>query len=167
MGQAEFGQYSYTEGERQYIEGRVIVSTERELDGWNILLVDDDPSGLEVLEELINFYGATTQTAWNGKAALEAVQQQKFDLIVTDLSMPVMDGLELTQKLKTDEATAQIPVIILTAHSLDHQSAIASGCDALMTKPINPARLLEQLKVVLPDGLGKPNDNSPPKSDAP
>lgn len=128
--------------------------------------MDDDPSGLEVLEELITFYGATTHAAWNGQKALELVKEEKFDLIVTDLSMPVMDGIELTRALKDDPSTRHIPVIILTAHSLDHQNAIASGCDALMTKPINPAKLLDQLKAVLPDHLGKAEDDAPPSSEA-
>jgi CheY-like chemotaxis protein len=144
----------------------VIVSVQQELSGWNILLVDDDPSGLEVLEELITFYGATTHTAWNGQKALELVKEEKFDLILTDLSMPIMDGIELTRALKGDPSTVNIPVIILTAHSLDHQNAIASGCDALMTKPINPAKLLDQLKAVLPDHLGKTEDDAPPSNEA-
>ena len=127
------------------------MSSEYELNGLNILLVDDDPKGLVVLEALLAFHGATTHTAWNGQVALELVQKETFDLVITDLSMPIMDGWQLAGNLKHDPATAHIPVVALTAHALDeyHQSAMEAGCDGVLTKPIQPDTLADELQRLL------------------
>ena len=122
---------------------------DQDFTGWNILLVDDDPGGLDVLQELLGFFGATAHTAWNGQKALEQIKEHTFDLIITDLSMPIMDGIQLTKTLKADPETAKIPIVMLTAHALDHANALQAGCDAIMTKPINPATLVSELKALL------------------
>jgi CheY-like chemotaxis protein len=138
-----------------------IVSANQDLTGWNILLVDDDPGGLDVLQELLSYFGATAKTAWNGQKALELIKEEQFNLIITDLSMPIMDGLQLTKAIKSNPETAQIPVIVLTAHTLDQQSdnAKEAGCDALMTKPINPLTLVSELKALLPNHFGKSDES--------
>ena len=91
--------------------------------------------------------------AVDGAAVLEAVVREEPKLILMDLSLPVMDGWEATQRLKADPATADIPVIALTAHAMsgDREKAIEAGCDDYDTKPINLKRLLEKMSVFLGD----------------
>jgi two-component system, cell cycle response regulator DivK len=117
------------------------------LKGWNILVVDDDPKSLKMMEILLMSYGVMVEKAENGKEALEKVKQFKPQLILSDLSMPVMDGWEMVRTLKAEEATSDIPVIALTAHAMagDRDKAIAAGCHDYMTKPIIPATFFTHL----------------------
>ena len=89
--------------------------------------------------------------AVDGALALEAVAANTPELILMDLSLPVMDGWEATRRLKANPATASIPVIALTAHAMsgDREKAVEAGCDDYDTKPVNLKRLLEKMEALL------------------
>jgi len=118
-----------------------------------ILLVEDNEMNRDMLSRRLQRKGFEVAIAVDGAAALEAVVREQPKLILMDLSLPVMDGWEATQRLKADPATADIPVIALTAHAMsgDREKAIEAGCDDYDTKPINLKRLLEKMSVFLGD----------------
>jgi CheY-like chemotaxis protein len=101
-----------------------------------VLLADDNDDTRAMYGVLLSSNGFRVQLAADGAAALSAAGEQP-DVIVMDLAMPGLNGWEATRRLKTDEATRHIPVIVLTAHAMDHYRdvAVAAGCDAFLSKP--------------------------------
>jgi CheY-like chemotaxis protein len=97
--------------------------------------------------------------AVDGGQGIAMAVQEKPDLILMDMSLPVMDGWEATRRVKAEPATRSIPVIALTAHALveDREKAMAAGCDDFDTKPVELPRLLEKIKRLL-DGKGASTD---------
>src|SRR5262245_38315170 len=112
---------------------------------WKVLLVDDEPDNIEVVAESLEFYGMTVKTAENGQVALDALKEFSPDLILLDLSMPVMDGWQTLRNLKSNPETQSIPVLALSAHAIlgDKERAIAVGFDGYMTKPVSVPTLIE------------------------
>ena len=123
------------------------------LKDWSVLVVDDDPDSLNIVEALTSHFGADTHTAENGQQGLELARQIRPTIIITDLSMPIMDGWQMIGKLKNDRATAEIPIIALTAHAMvgDREKAIAAGCHNYLPKPLNPSSFINDLLALLVD----------------
>ncbi len=113
-----------------------------------ILAVDDEKHILRLVQINLEKAGYEVVTASNGREALESVRAQMPSLIVMDVMMPEMDGLEALQTLKNDEATAHIPVVMLTAKAQDADvfQGWQSGADLYLTKPFNPIELLTFVK---------------------
>jgi two-component system alkaline phosphatase synthesis response regulator PhoP len=118
-----------------------------------VLLVDDDPDFVEAVKVIVESGGYDVRVAYDGKEGLEAVDEEKPDLIVLDVMMPVMNGHECCAKLKGDEATAKIPVILLTAvadrvttSTYTHRDMLESEAEDYMPKPVEPKELLELIK---------------------
>jgi two-component system alkaline phosphatase synthesis response regulator PhoP/two-component system response regulator VicR len=116
-----------------------------------ILAVDDEKHILRLVQINLEKVGYDVVTATNGREAIEEVQRQMPSLIVMDVMMPEMDGFEALQTLKNDPATAQIPVIMLTAKAQDADvfQGWQSGADLYLTKPFNPQELLTFVKRIL------------------
>ena len=116
-----------------------------------VLVVDDDPALLEVLREILESERYTVGAASNGVDALASVFLERPDLILTDLKMPGMDGLELLKRLRHDLSTCQIPVVFLTmVESLDAEAqALDLGADDYISKPVQKARLLSRVRRAL------------------
>ncbi len=112
-----------------------------------ILLVEDNPENRDMLTRRLVRRGHKVASAMNGEEALAAVQADRPELVLMDLSLPVMDGWEATRRLKADPATRAIPVIALTAHAMsgDRQRAIEAGADDYDTKPVDLERLLGKI----------------------
>jgi CheY-like chemotaxis protein len=108
-----------------------------------ILLVDDHQDNLDLYEQILQFKGYRVETATNGAEALARAAANVPDLIVMDLGMPVMDGWEATRRLREVPATAETPIVVLTAHGRPQEQdrAEAAGCDAFLTKPFLPEEL--------------------------
>src|SRR5258705_2388776 len=100
-----------------------------------VLLVDDYPDAREMYSEYLEFSGLDVIEAANGMEALQRAAQESPDIILMDLSLPVMDGWEATRRLKADPRTAGIPVVALTGHALARISEVAkrAACDAFVT----------------------------------
>lgn len=117
-----------------------------------ILIVEDVPFNLDLLVQLLED-NYQLVTAGDGENGVALAKSEHPDLILMDMSLPVVDGWEATRRIKSDEASKQIPVIGLSAHAMggDKDKAMAAGCDAYLTKPIDDALLLATLH----DFLGK------------
>ena len=123
-----------------------------------VLLVDDYPDAREMYTEYLEFSGFEVVEAGNGMEALQRAIDASPDIILMDLSLPVMDGWEATRRLKADQRTASIPVVALTGHALAgiSEGARKAGCDAFVTKPCLPEDLVREIRKIL--------DNPPPSS---
>ena len=121
-----------------------------------ILLVEDNEMNRDMLSRRLSRNGFEILIAVNGQQGVELASSEKPDLILMDMSLPVLDGWEATRRLKANDATAKIPVIALTAHAMvaDKEKALAAGCDEFDTKPIELPRLLEKINSLLRNGAG-------------
>lgn len=122
-----------------------------------ILLVDDYVDNRALYARYLVYAGYRVDEATNGQEALEKASQIHPDLIVMDLSLPVMDGWEATRRLKANPQTKRIPVLALTGHALgDHErQANAAGCDGYVTKPCLPEDLAARINIMLAAGPSK------------
>ena len=116
-----------------------------------VLLVDDYPDAREMYTEYLEFSGFDVVQAGNGMEAIQRAADATPDIILMDLSLPVMDGWEATRRLKADARTASIPVVALTGHALAgiSEGAKRAGCDAFVTKPCLPEDLVKEIRRVL------------------
>jgi CheY-like chemotaxis protein len=121
-----------------------------------ILLVEDNEMNRDMLSRRLERKGHSVSIAIDGAEGLDKARSDTPDLILMDMSLPVIDGWEVTRRLKADEATRRIPVIALTAHAMasDEQKAREAGCDDFDTKPIELPRLLDKIQALLQPKAG-------------
>ena len=119
-----------------------------------ILLVEDNDMNRDMLSRRLLRKGYEVVMALDGQQAVAMAAAEKPDLILMDMSLPVLDGWEATRQIKAAAETREIPVIALTAHAMsgDREKALESGCDDYDTKPIDLARLLEKMTAALGRG---------------
>src|SRR5499427_9040513 len=115
-----------------------------------ILIVEDNEMNRDMLSRRLIRRGYEIVMALDGEESITAAKAEAPDLILMDMSLPVVDGWEATRRLKADASTQRIPVIGLTAHAMagDREKAIAAGCDDYDTKPIELPRLLEKVEAL-------------------
>ncbi|MBT3380807.1 MAG: response regulator [Lentisphaerae bacterium] len=118
-----------------------------------ILLVEDNEMNRDMLSRRLQRRKYDVVLALDGAQAIELAEAEAPDLILMDMSLPVIDGWEATRQVKANPKTADIPVIALTAHAMsgDRSKALEAGCDDYDTKPIDLRRLLEKMQAFLPD----------------
>ncbi|MDB5515632.1 MAG: response regulator receiver protein [Tardiphaga sp.] len=116
-----------------------------------ILLVEDNEMNRDMLSRRLMRKGFDVVMAVDGGQAVTMAEGERPDLILMDMSLPVMDGWEATRRVKAAEATGHIPIIALTAHAMagDREKALGAGCDDYDTKPIEMPRLLEKIDALL------------------
>lgn len=114
----------------------------------SVLLVEDNEDNAIIYTTILRFGGFDVIEARDGIAGIEAARHHHPALILMDVSIPLMDGLEATRRIKSDPSTASIPVIALTAHALpsDQQRALEAGCDGYIPKPAEPRLVLETVR---------------------
>jgi CheY-like chemotaxis protein len=119
-----------------------------------ILVVEDEQDQMTLLTQVLTRAGYHVVPAYGGEDAIRKVKTRKIDLVVTDLAMPKMTGIELTCMIKTDPATRHIPVIAVTAHVWDHigQAAGQACCDGFLSKPYTAAKLIQLIHKHLKPG---------------
>jgi CheY-like chemotaxis protein len=119
-----------------------------------ILYVEDNDDNIYVLKNRLGRAGFTMLFARDGAEGVAMATAERPDLILMDLSLPVLDGWEATRQIKGAPETKDIPVIALTSHAMvgERERALAAGCDDFDTKPVELPRLLEKIRALLPKG---------------
>jgi len=121
-----------------------------------LLLVEDNEMNRDMLSRRLTRRGYDVVIAVDGEQGIAEATRQLPDLIIMDMSLPVLDGWEATRRVKADPATTRIPVIALTAHAMtgDRDKTIEAGCDDYDTKPIDLVRLLGKIEAQLQKAAG-------------
>ncbi len=116
-----------------------------------ILYVEDNDDNVFMLKPRLQRRGFEVIIATDGKEGIELTRQQRPDLIIMDLSLPILDGWTASERLKGDPDTRDIPIIALSAHAMagDREKALAAGCDDYDTKPVEFKRLVDKIKALL------------------
>lgn len=128
------------------------VHYETEFESTSLLVVEDDPSLLKTLKDILEGVGYSVKTATNGQAALEALSESQPDLILSDTSMPVMDGFELLEAVRQDSGRADVPFLFLTPADaqVEISNGMVFGADGYVLKPITKQKLLAAIQTRLP-----------------
>ncbi len=116
-----------------------------------ILIVEDNPQNMRLLEMVLRVKNYTLLKATDGEEALDVAMREHPDLIIMDIQLPKMNGLEVTRKLRETPAFRYTPIIAITAYSMkgDRERVIESGCNAYLSKPINTRELPEMIAGML------------------
>jgi CheY-like chemotaxis protein len=130
------------------------ISTHR---GFKVLLAEDNPINALLTRELLRRRGHRVVEVVTGEAAVKAMREEPFDLVLTDIHMPGMDGIEATKAIRADEAAmgrARTPIIALTADALEtgKRACREAGMDGFLTKPVDPGLLDQMFETFFPSG---------------
>jgi CheY-like chemotaxis protein len=119
-----------------------------------ILYVEDNEDNVYMLKRRLERAGFEVVVAADGEQGVALARDRRPDLILMDLSLPVLDGWEATRRLKGSEETRAIPIIALSAHAMpgDREKALEAGCDDYDAKPVNLPSLLAKIRALLPEG---------------
>jgi CheY-like chemotaxis protein len=119
-----------------------------------ILYVEDNEDNVYMLKRRLERAGFQVVVAADGEQGVALARERRPDLILMDLSLPVLDGWEATRRLKGSEETRTIPIIALSAHAMpgDREKALEAGCDDYDAKPVNLPSLLAKIRALLPEG---------------
>lgn len=122
-----------------------------------ILLVEDNEMNRDMLSRRLARKGYKVLVAVDGETGIEVARRDSPDLVLMDMSLPVIDGWEATRRMKADPALKHIPVIALTAHAMadDREKALEAGCDDYDTKPIELPHLLAKVEALLVNASGR------------
>jgi len=123
------------------------------LKSWDIVVIDDEEDSLMVAQVILDEYGAHTHTATNGEEGLTVIRSVKPKFVISDLSMPVLDGWGLIAKMQGEPVLKDIPTIALTAHAMigDRERAVAAGFHNYLTKPLTVETFIQDLVKLLVD----------------
>ncbi len=118
------------------------------MSGNLILHVEDNQYNRKIIRDLLSKNNYEIMEAYNGEAALDALARRRPDLILMDIQLPKLSGLEVTRRIRTDPSLAQIPIIAITSFALsgDDRVAFEAGCSAYIAKPFRPRDLLEMIR---------------------
>ncbi len=122
-----------------------------------VLLVEDNEMNRDMLSRRLQRRGFEVLIAVDGEAGIRMAESEQPDLILMDMSLPLIDGWDATRQIRSNPVTRQIPILALTAHAMDgeREKAIAVGCNDYDTKPVELDRLLKKIEALLPNGLPK------------
>ena len=122
--------------------------------GKTVLLVEDNEDNRIVYSTILQHFGYVVMEALNGEEGIAKARNERPDLILMDISIPVIDGWEATQVLKRDPETRGIPIIALTSHALasDREKAMEVGCDSYLAKPCEPKAVVSEVEKFIGKG---------------
>ena len=130
--------------------------------GLRVLLAEDNPVNALLIRELLRRRGHTVHEVTTGTAAVAAMEEDRFDLVLTDIHMPGMDGIEATRAIRRNEQAGsrlRTPIVALTADALEtgKRACQEAGMDGFLTKPVDPAELEEMFLMLFPNEEGLPH----------
>lgn len=116
-----------------------------------ILMVEDQLEFRAIHTMFLEHHGYRVLAAENGEAAVRAAREEQPDLILMDFSVPLLDGIAATERIKSDASTTRIPVLLVTAHTYGAvgKRARAAGCEGILSKPCDPARVLREVQQLI------------------
>ena len=120
---------------------------------YTVLITEDNPKNRKVFKDILHVHGYKSIEAVDGEEGYRMAKEHKPDLIVMDVQLPRVDGYEVTRRLKSEDDTKDIPIIIVTSFAMvgEENEARAAGCNDYITKPINIHQFVETIKKYLPD----------------
>ena len=120
-----------------------------------ILLIEDNEQNRYLVTFLLESRGCVIVEAADGRSGIELAVKQKFDLILLDIQLPVMDGYQVARALRDSPATRNIPIVAVTSYAMmgDREKALSAGCDGYIEKPINPETFISEIERFLPLAL--------------
>jgi len=128
---------------------------------WHILLVDDEPDNLAVLEMVLNYSGSTVTCMRSGQAALNALRQNSFDLALMDIRMPVMSGYDVLKAIREmpNPEQSDMVIIAITAHAMagDRERMIEAGFDGYISKPVEVPTIMDTIREIVENHLDQRN----------
>jgi CheY-like chemotaxis protein len=118
---------------------------------WNVIVVDDEPDNLGVIELVLSFNNVTARIAFSGVECLRLLEAEAPTLLLIDIQMPEMDGIELLTRIRSNPLWRSIPAIAVTARVMpgDHQHILGVGFNGYIPKPINAMSFVDELKTIL------------------
>jgi DNA-binding response OmpR family regulator len=118
---------------------------------WSVLVVDDEPMTRNMLRMILSYAGHEIYEAEDGLDALQKIEQYSPDLVILDVMMPNMDGIDVCKALRKNEKTSNLPVVMLSARTnpADVEAGLAAGANKYLTKPISRKQLLEEVQELL------------------
>lgn len=116
-----------------------------------VLLVEDNDDNRMIFATILDHFGYDVVQAPNGRDGVDMAEQHRPDLIIMDISLPVMDGLEATRRIRANPNTATIPVLAVTAHTrdCDRDRVIDAGCNDYLAKPVEPRKLVQRVQCMI------------------
>jgi two-component system cell cycle response regulator DivK len=116
-----------------------------------VLIVEDDPKSMKLIRDLLQYHGYATLEARNGEEGVKLAIEKRPDLILMDIQMPVMDGLEATRIIRANAMTKDIPIVALTSYAMrgDEEKLLQAGCDGYLAKPIDTRSFLKEISAYL------------------
>src|SRR6185295_11171160 len=132
--------------------------------GARILVIEDNPANLELMSYLLRAFGHEVLTACDGEAGIEAARREAPNLIVCDIQIPKINGLDVARQLKNHPSLGKIPLVAVTAFAMvgDRDKVLSAGFDGYIAKPIVPEKFVHQVEIFLPD-----IERAPPMQPAP
>ncbi|MBF0232656.1 MAG: response regulator, partial [Desulfamplus sp.] len=129
-------------------DSRTSDAIKKDLEGTHILLVEDNPINQEVASEFLHDAGIIVTIASNGLECLDMIDKADFDLVLMDIQMPVMDGLEATKKIRNKKMMTDLPIIAMTAHAMagDREKSLMAGMNGHINKPVDPVELYSTIR---------------------
>lgn len=117
-----------------------------------ILLIEDNEQNRYLVTFLLESRGCIVVESADGKSGIELAVKQKFDLILLDIQLPVMDGYQVARALRDSPATRNVPIVAVTSYAMmgDREKALSAGCDGYVEKPINPETFVSEIERFLP-----------------
>jgi CheY-like chemotaxis protein len=118
-----------------------------DLSDWNVLVVDDEPDNVGVIELVLSYHRAVVRTAQSGSECLQLMTEESPNLLLVDIQMPQMSGIELLAKIQEHENWRHIPVVAVTAHAMmgDSERFSSAGFDGYIPKPISAMSIVDEL----------------------
>lgn len=128
------------------------------MSGARILIVEDHPANLALMEYLLRAFGHTVLSARDGRSGVEAARNERPDLILMDLQLPVLTGFEAVRLIRAEATGHEAPIIAVTSFAMvgDRERVLAEGFDGYLSKPINPEAFVSEVEAFLPDHLRAP-----------